>query len=243
MAAGRVSPEANFSWFGDNFFEDYVSSLLSVGLGVMESVDKSAENFDLANIPKELCLFDDGVMAEWIGDEVPAAKKRKAMSYVTSRFGELKTMSKGPFVPKSTGVEGQGLQLCCRRVSIFYLLCEILLYHRVSNHSLRVTGATRMWEANVPEKLIEEKTGYCSLEALKIYEHPLHMQRAVSGILASSEDTDYQSEVSNKGQILPVSSIFTIIHPAPISDTSAATRGELFGKVFIHVKIVQFVSM
>ena len=53
----------------------------------MESVEKSTENFDLANIPKELYLFDDGVMADWIGDEIPAAKKRKAMSYVTSRFG------------------------------------------------------------------------------------------------------------------------------------------------------------
>ena len=72
-------------------------------------MDKSAENFNLANIPKELYLFDDDVsMAEWIEDEVPAVKKRKAMSYVTSRFGnkltsdsELKMMSKG-FVPKST---------------------------------------------------------------------------------------------------------------------------------------------
>ena len=97
----------------------------------MESVDKSAENFDLANIPKELYLFNDGVMANWIGDEIPAAKKRKAVSYVTSRFGnkltsdfELKTMSKGPFVRKSTGIEGQSLQLCCRHVSIFYLLAR-----------------------------------------------------------------------------------------------------------------------
>ena len=108
MAAGSVSPETDFSWLGDDFFEDDVSSLLSVGRGVMESVDRSAENFDLANVPKELYLFDDGGMAEWIADEVPAAKKRKAMSDVTSRFGnkltsdfELKTMSKG-FVPKST---------------------------------------------------------------------------------------------------------------------------------------------
>ena len=60
------------------------------------------------NILKELYLFDDGGMAEWIGDVVPAAKKRKAMSYVTNRFGnkltldfELKTMPKG-FVVKST---------------------------------------------------------------------------------------------------------------------------------------------
>ena len=52
----------------------------------MENVDKSAENFDLANIPKELYLFDDGGMAEWIGDGVSAAKKRKAMSDVISRF-------------------------------------------------------------------------------------------------------------------------------------------------------------
>ena len=101
MAEGSVSPETEFSWLGDVFFEGDVSSLLSVDRGVMERVDKSAENFDLANIPKELYLFDDGGMAEWIGDEIPAAKKRKAMSDVTSRFGnkltsdfELKTMSK-----------------------------------------------------------------------------------------------------------------------------------------------------
>ena len=79
-AAGSVSPETDFSWLGDNFFEDDVSSHLSVGQGVMESTDKSAENFDLTNIPKELYLFDDSCMAEWIGDKVPAAKKRKAMS-------------------------------------------------------------------------------------------------------------------------------------------------------------------
>ena len=70
MAAGSVSPETDFSWLGDDFFEDDVSSLLSVGRGVMESVDRSAENFDLANVPKELYLFDDGGMAEWIADEV-----------------------------------------------------------------------------------------------------------------------------------------------------------------------------
>lgn len=60
------------------------------------------------NIPKELYLFDDSGMAKWIRDEVSAAKKRKAMSDVTSRFVnkltsdfELKTMSR-EFVQKST---------------------------------------------------------------------------------------------------------------------------------------------
>ena len=52
----------------------------------MESVDKSAENFNLANIPKELYLIDDGGMIKWIRDKVPAVKKRKARNDVTSRF-------------------------------------------------------------------------------------------------------------------------------------------------------------
>ena len=82
MAAGSVSPETDFSWLGEVFFEENVSNLLSVGWQVMESVDKSVENFDLADIPKELYLFDDGGMAEWIGDEVPAVKKRKAKDTV-----------------------------------------------------------------------------------------------------------------------------------------------------------------
>ena len=80
MAAGCILPETDFLWIGDDsFFEDDISSLLSVGQGVIGSMDKSAENFDLANVLKELYLFDDGGMSEWIGDEVPA-KKRKAMS-------------------------------------------------------------------------------------------------------------------------------------------------------------------
>ena len=50
-------------------------------------------------------LFDDGGMAEWIGDEVPAVKKRKAMGDVTSRFGNKLTLDltmSREFVPKST---------------------------------------------------------------------------------------------------------------------------------------------
>lgn len=31
-----------------------------------------------------------------------------------------------------------------------------------TNHSLRATGATRLFEVNVPEKLIKERTGHRS---------------------------------------------------------------------------------
>ena len=43
------------------------------------------------NIPKEPYFFDDSGMAKWIKDEVSAAKKRKAMCDVTSRFGNKLT--------------------------------------------------------------------------------------------------------------------------------------------------------
>ena len=40
-----------------------------------------------------------------------------------------------------------------------------------TNHSLRATGATQLYHSGVPEKLIQEKTGHRSLEALRVYEH------------------------------------------------------------------------
>ena len=39
-----------------------------------------------------------------------------------------------------------------------------------TNHSLRATGATRLYEKGAPEKLIQERTGHRSLEALRAYE-------------------------------------------------------------------------
>ena len=40
-----------------------------------------------------------------------------------------------------------------------------------TNHSLRATGATSLYEKGVPEKIIQERTGHRSLEALRVYDH------------------------------------------------------------------------
>ena len=45
-------------------------------------------------------------------------------------------------------------------------MCKRAGVERKSNHSLRATGATEMFPANVPEKLIQSRTGHRSLEAL-----------------------------------------------------------------------------
>ena len=39
-----------------------------------------------------------------------------------------------------------------------------------TNHSLRATGTTRMFEAGVPDKIIQQRTGHRSAEALHLYE-------------------------------------------------------------------------
>ena len=71
MAVGSVSPETDFSWLGDDFSKmtSLVFRLLVGGLWRVWTKVLKISN-----------------MAEWIGDEVPAAKKRKAISDVTSRF-------------------------------------------------------------------------------------------------------------------------------------------------------------
>ena len=39
-----------------------------------------------------------------------------------------------------------------------------------TNHSLRATGATNLYTANVPEKMIQQCTGHRLLKALRTYE-------------------------------------------------------------------------
>lgn len=53
----------------------------------------------------------------------------------------------------------------------FHLMCEQAgIKGNKTNHSLRATGATELYESGVPEKLIQERTGHRSLEALRVYE-------------------------------------------------------------------------
>ena len=65
-----------------------------------------------------------------------------------------------------------------------------------TNHSLRATGATALYEAEVPEKIIQERTGHRSLEGLRVYERTSEKQhQAVSNILSSSSQSTYLSQI------------------------------------------------
>ena len=59
---------------------------------------------------------------------------------------------------------------------------------RYTNHSLRATAATRMFSGGVPEKLIADKTGHRTLQALRRYEKtdPV-MEKYVDAVISNPE--------------------------------------------------------
>ncbi len=66
-----------------------------------------------------------------------------------------------------------------------------------TNHSLRATGATELYNAGVPEKIIKERTGHRSLECLRMYERTSDKQQdAVSRILSAKTETSFNMEMT-----------------------------------------------
>ena len=83
-----------------------------------------------------------------------------------------------------------------------------------TNHSLRATGATALYEAEVPEKIIQERTGHRSLEGLRMYERTSEKQhQAVSNILSSATQSTYQTQI----QKLDCSSSMAVSNSSSIS--------------------------
>ena len=70
------------------------------------------------------------------------------------------------------------------------LMCENAgIAGKKTNHSLRVTGATALFDAGVPERIIQSRTGHKSVEALRLYERVTNDQVSmVSKVLSGSAD-------------------------------------------------------
>lgn len=75
-----------------------------------------------------------------------------------------------------------------------------------TNHSLRAYGATKMYQAKVPEKLIQQRTGHRSLEGLRRYERNSVAQLVdISNVL--SNDPLPAPVVQQSSQVTSTSSI------------------------------------
>ncbi len=65
-----------------------------------------------------------------------------------------------------------------------------------TNHSLRATGATEFYSADVPDKKIKERTGHRSFKCLRMYERTIEKQQAgISKRQSSSKDTTFNMEL------------------------------------------------
>ena len=70
---------------------------------------------------------------------------------------------------------------------------------RKTNHSLRATGASELFEAGVPEKIIKERTAHRSLEALRLYERTTNKQ--LSAILSADKKTTYKDAIDQQKSV------------------------------------------
>ena len=76
---------------------------------------------------------------------------------------------------------------------------------KYTNHSLRATAASRLFEKNVPEKIIGERTGHRSLSGLRSYECTSTLQDQAACNAVSSMDASFSVIKSTSCQEVSVS--------------------------------------
>ncbi|XP_019858244.1 PREDICTED: uncharacterized protein LOC109586489 [Amphimedon queenslandica] len=84
--------------------------------------------------------------------------------------GELHCDGVGVTVKKAEVISKELEQSCWDALKRFVSLITGLSEY--TNHSLRATAVSRMYNSGVPEKIISDKSGHRSLEALRLYERP-----------------------------------------------------------------------
>ena len=66
-----------------------------------------------------------------------------------------------------------------------------------TNHSLRATGVTTMFQASVPEQMIQKTTGHQSIEGLRTYERvSAEQHQAVSNLMMAGTSSSFQEELA-----------------------------------------------
>ena len=74
-----------------------------------------------------------------------------------------------------------------------------------TNHSLRATGASNLFHANVPERIIQKTTGHKSVEALRTYERVSEDQyKSVSKVLMMNSSYTPEAETTAQRENLAV---------------------------------------
>ena len=97
-----------------------------------------------------------------------------------------------------------------------------------TNHSLRVTAATRLYDSGIDEQLVMETTGHCSTEGVRTYKRTSAMQReTVSDILSCAYKPCIEHSLttpeSHSSQLLPHSSEVVPVQSAALEVSKTAS--------------------
>ena len=111
-----------------------------------------------------------------------------------------------------------------------YGVVEQSTFNRFSNHSLRATAATVLFEANVPEKIVQQSTGHRSLKGSRLYECVSKKpQKGVSSILFGQVAMPQQQRSSPSSQVtVPQKQLKS---PVSYSTTSEVAISSFFGSI------------
>jgi hypothetical protein len=94
-----------------------------------------------------------------------------------------------------------------------------------TNHSLRATGVTEMFHAEILEKVIQKTTGHWSLKALRIYESISNQQHtSVSKLLMTGKPKEQIVSASSQPQQIAIDDSKQLVQQSFASDLS-----EVFG--------------
>ena len=112
----------------------------------------------------------------------------RRMSCILCPKANIPSSDKEPWydrVPVGKNTLGSFVKIMCQKAGI----------ENRSNHSLCATGTTCLFNAGVPEKIIQKTTGHHSLSALRDYERVSSEQhQAVSRVLMNG--SNYEKELS-----------------------------------------------
>ena len=119
----------------------------------------------------------------------------------------MRALDKFPFDTKKYGVTNQRVGINQLKSIVPELCAKSGVGVHYTNHSLRATAITRMFNSGVPEKVIAENSGHRSTKALRCYEKTSEqLQQAVTKVInnptngAIPESTSFTCMTSQKVQ-------------------------------------------
>ena len=98
--------------------------------------------------------------------------------------------------------------------SMLSKMCDQAGIERRSNHSLRATGDSNMFQANLPELVIQSRTGHISLTALRTYKRVTEEQQKEACKVLTSIDQQGSNEPKNSSTSAVAKP--QVVSPAPL---------------------------